>query len=140
MIVHMSQEALDNFVMVATIEGNTSKKVGLKVYIAPYQPNILRDLIETVPDKETKKRFTQSSFAERCNETAKEMGLSIKVAQKTISNYCTGATKPDSDMLEVMGKVLRVLFVQDWTGQYDGAMVVKELGEIYQTIRKDLPQ
>lgn len=140
MLVLMSQEALENFVMVATIEGKSSTNVEIKVFITPYQPSILRDLIEIVPDKDTQKKFTQSSFAERCVETARDMGLNIKVTQKTISNYCTGTTKPDSDMLEVMGKVLRVLFVQDWTKQYDGNMVLQELSEIYQVHRKKSPE
>jgi len=129
---------MEKFVMVATINPVTLKEEILLVISVPYRSELLKELLDIVPDRQTKKKFTQALFAERCVEVAAKRGIRVTVSQKTISNYLSGSTKPDSDMLEFMGEVLRVVPNPDWTKQHVSSQDIidselKELREIYGT-------
>jgi hypothetical protein len=103
-----------------------------EMILVRYESEVLGELLKIVADPETgKTNMGQVRFSELCKKAAEEMGFAPKFSQKTISNYINGVYRPDDEALSVMGKVLGVSFVSDWSKSINNEQVLKMLKALY---------
>lgn len=103
-----------------------------EMILVRYESEVLGELLKIVADPETgKTNMGQVRFSELCKKAAEEMGYAPKFSQKTISNYINGVYRPDDEALSVMGKVLGVSFVSDWSKSINNEQVLKMLKALY---------
>lgn len=103
-----------------------------EMILVRYESGVLGELLKIVADPETGKvGIGQVRFSELCKKAAEDLGYSPKFSQKTISNYINGVYSPDDEAQSVMGKVLGVSFVSDWSKSINNEHVLQMLKALY---------